>query len=364
MKFEKFVFELIGRNIFPGVSVLVGQQDRPIFQRHYGYRSLVPEKTPIHHDTLYDLASLTKPLVTAFLMIYLTEKKAIETKTAIKKFFPELPFHINILQLLSHTSGLPDWHPLYLYPNHYLHTLGKMQLESKPGHRVHYSCLGYILLYYLIEKIVGTSFEDLTRQIIFRPLNLQHSFLEVPEEFKKSAAPTEMGNGFEKGRAELLCPELTRKFNWREKIIEGETNDGNSFYAGGSAGNAGLFSTTADLFRLSREFFPRTATILKPESIYNFWHNFTPNKPGQRTIGFKLNSSVLTSGGRALSKKAIGHNGFTGTSIWMEPEQQTVFIILTNRIHPSVQKVNFNRIRRKLHRLLKNDLQLNRKREN
>ncbi len=356
MTFERFVYNLIGRNVFPGISVLVGQGEGAVFQRHYGFKCLVPQKEIIKKDTLYDLASLTKPLVTAFLMVYLKEKEKIKLDSEIKSFLPDLPLHTNILQLLTHTSGLPDWRPLYLWPDHYLHTLKTIRLESTPGKRVNYSCLGYILLYFLIEKISGSSFMDLARDIIFNPLKLQHTFLKIPENLKNSAAPTEEGNTFEKQRASRLFLDLAKKFNWREYIIKGETHDGNAFYAGGSAGNAGLFSTAGDLFKISREFFPATATILSPESLQLFWGNYTPRQPAQRTVGFKLNSSFMTSGGRALSQHAVGHNGFTGTSIWLEPEEQTVFIILTNRVHPRVQNINFNRIRRKLHKLLKKEL--------
>lgn len=356
MTFEKFVYNLIGRNVFPGISVLVGRGEAALFQWHYGFKSLVPQKEAINKDTLYDLASLTKPLVTAFLVVYLREKEKIELDSKVNSFLPDLPFDVTVLQLLTHTSGLPDWRPLYLSPGHYLHTLKTIRLESTPGKRVNYSCLGYILLYFLIEKISGSSFMDLARDIIFNPLKLQHTFLRVPENLKDRAAPTEEGNGFEKQRASLLCPDLAKQFSWREYIIKGETHDGNAFYAGGSSGNAGLFSTAGDLFKLSREFFPATATILSPESLQLFWKNYTPRQPGQRTVGFKLNSSLMTSGGRALSPRAVGHNGFTGTSIWLEPADQTVFIILTNRVHPRVQPINFDRIRRKLHKLLKKDL--------
>ena len=141
-------------------------------------------------------------------------------------------------------------------------------------------------------------------------------------------------------------------------MIQGEAHDANSYYLGGTAGNSGLFSTAEDLFRISHEFFPSTATILKPGSIDLFWRNFTPKQRSHRTAGFKLNSSFITSGGRVISNDAIGHNGFTGTSIWFEPVSEHKYIILTNRIHPEVKNINFDRIRRKLHRLIKSDLKI------
>ena len=141
-------------------------------------------------------------------------------------------------------------------------------------------------------------------------------------------------------------------------LLRGEVHDANSFYSGGSAGNAGLFASARDLFKLSREFFPQTATLLKADTIRLFWQNRTPWSPLHRSLGFKLNSSRPISGGRALSEQAIGHTGFTGTSLWLEPETQRQWIILSNRIHPRVKKTNFDATRRKLHRLLKSELGL------
>ncbi len=118
------------------------------------------------------------------------------------------------------------------------------------------------------------------------------------------------------------------------------------------------FQRTRDLFKMSLEFFPETATLLKRESIALFWQNRTPWGEQQRSIGFLMNSSPQSSGGRALAVGAIGHNGFTGTSLWLEAEKQRIWILLTNRVHPRVKKINFNALRRKLHRLLKNELNL------
>ena len=150
--------------------------------------------------------------------------------------------------------------------------------------------------------------------------------------------------------------EAAAGFPWRSRLVQGEVHDANSFYSNGSAGNAGLFASALDLFKLSQEFFPETATLLKADSSSLFWQNRTPWSVLHRSIGFKLNSSRPTSGGSAFSKQAIGHTGFTGTSLWLEPETQRQWIILTNRIHPRVKKTNFDALRRKLHKLLKNEL--------
>ncbi len=357
MTFETFIRRLIDRKIIPGVSLLIARGETVILKKHYGCKSLEPAKEPLNEDTIYDTASLTKPLISALAAVYLIEKNELALHTGIKKIFPGLDFDINIFQLLTHTSGLPAWFPFYLYDRDYLQLFKRLKLEAKPGRKVNYSCVGYILLYFLIEKVTGVGFKDFVRQIILNPLKLEHTCLGEPGELIKGAAPTEKGNNYEKKMAENAKEHAAAAgtFNWRESMIQGETHDCNSFYLGGTAGNAGLFSTTGDLFRLALEFFPGTATLLNPGSIELFWKNFTPLKKSHRTIGFKLNSSFITSGGRALSRGAVGHTGFTGTSLWLDPVDETKYIILTNRIHPQVSPFNFNRARRKLHYLIKGD---------
>jgi len=369
---EDFIQSLLEKEIIPGISLLVARNDQILLKKEYGWKSLLPQKEPLQDNTLYDLASLTKPLITALLTVYLLEKEkgSIDPNTKIKKVFPLLPNHFNditLLHLLTHTSGLPAWYPFYLFGEDYFNRVKLLWLESKPGRRVNYSCVGYILLFFFIEKVSGLPFTELAQQVIIEPLNLKNTYLVLPHHLKETAAPTEEGNRFERRLAERWGKEnrerldvdfyqRLKKFKWRTSMIQGETNDINSYFWGGTAGNAGLFSTTEDVFHLCREFFPNTASILKTESLKLFWKNYTLFKKSHRTLGFKRNSSLITSGGRALSWKAIGHNGFTGTSLWLDPREETVYILLTNRIHPSFKPFNFNKTRRILHRKLKSFL--------
>lgn len=358
MPFEKFIQQLIDEEIIPGITILVGQGGRTLFSRQYGCKSLLPDKEPLDENTLYDTASLTKPLITALAVQYLSERGEFSLDTAVKKFFPHLPFDITIHHLLTHTGGLPAWFPFYLYGPDYLATYSYLDLQSRPGRKVIYSCPGYILLYHIIQAVAGRPFHDFIQDLVFRPLGLTHSFLRVPQALKNTAAPTELGNTYEKKMAETALPGPAQKFDWREHLIQGDTHDVNSHFLGGTAGNAGLFSTAADLFKLAGEFYPDQARLLKPETIRLCWKNLTPFKRSHRTIGFKLNSSWITAGGPAISRSAIGHSGFTGVSLWLEPGAGYRYILLTNRIHPQVKPVDFDRVRRKLHRLLKRGLGL------
>jgi CubicO group peptidase (beta-lactamase class C family) len=353
---ETYIRQLVEKGTVPGFSILTGRDDVIESDHCYGWKSLLPQKETLRENTLYDVASLTKPLVTTLLFLYLMERKEIALDTPVSSLFPQLKEYrgVHPAHLLTHTSGLPGWYPLYLFGKDYLSRFPHIPLSARPGRWVTYSCLGFILLYYIIEKVSGAPFQQLAREIIFEPLDLERTFLSVPENLKSQAAPTEKGNAYEQKMAEHWAK--TTSFPWREEIIQGDPHDLNSHYLGGTAGNAGLFSTTRDLFRLCLEFYPATATLLKPGSIEHCWTNYTPFRPAHRTAGFKRNSSLLTSGGRALSRKAIGHNGFTGASIWLDrhhkSKRNTTAIILSNMVHPEIINTNFNRFHRKLHRLM------------
>jgi CubicO group peptidase (beta-lactamase class C family) len=356
---ERFILDQIEKKAFPGISVLVAEHGRIILERHFGLKAVWPEPEPLAGDTLYDLASLTKPLVTAFLAVYLLEKKQWRLGDEVRRFFPTFPMHITLEQLLTHSAGLPPWHPFYLYrPLADPAQIAALKNTAAPGTRVLYSDVGYILLRRMLEKASGLEYQKMAAAIIFKQLKLQDTFFLVPDAKKTRCAPTEIGNLYERSMCRSEHEGAAARFSWRTRLLRGEVHDANSFYSNGSAGNAGLFASARDLFKLSREFFPETATLLKADTIRLFWQNRTPWSVLHRSIGFKLNSSRPTSGGKALSKLAIGHNGFTGTSLWFEPESQRQWIILSNRIHPRVKKINFDALRRKLHKLLKSELGL------
>jgi len=358
LKFEKLIQSLINKKNIPGISILVAQKANILLKKQYGFLSILPKKNILAENDIYDIASLTKPLITAFLVVYLMEKEKIDLDTKIRKFFPDLPFDFNITHLLTHTSGLVSWFPFYLYDKNLLTQFKTLKPESRPGSKVNYSCPGYILIFHLIEKISGQKYTEFAQNVLINPLKLKNTFFKVPDSLLPKTAPTENGNLYEKKMAAKKHNLAAVHFKWREVMIRGETHDANSFYLGGTAGNSGLFSNTEDIFKISLEIYPSTTSILKPESIRFFWNNFTSGKLSHRTCGFKLNSSFFTSGGKAISPQAIGHNGFTGTSIWLEPKSENKFIMLSNRIHPRVQNQNFDKIRRKLHHLLKKELNL------
>jgi CubicO group peptidase (beta-lactamase class C family) len=356
---ERFIDSQLDKKTFPGLSILVAERGHILLQRHFGCKAIWPEAEPLAGDALYDLASLTKPLVTAFLAVYLLEKKQWQLQDEVRRFFPDFPLSITLEQLLIHSAGLPAWYPFYLYRTlSDVAQISALKSIAAPGVKVLYSDVGYILLRQLLEKISGREFQKMAFEVIFKPLKLRDTFFLVPDSEKARCAPTEIGNQYERNMCRSEHEKAAACFSWRTRLLRGEVHDANSFYSNGSAGNAGLFANARDMFVLSREFFPQTATLLKSDSIRLFWQNRTPWSDLHRSIGFKLNSSRSPAAGSALSRQAIGHSGFTGTSLWLEPETQRQWIILSNRVHPRVKKMNFDAVRRKLHRILKSELGL------
>lgn len=358
---EPHIRQLIEKRTVPGICLLVASEGEILYNRCFGRRAVLPLSEPLAPDTLYDLASLTKPLVTAFLAVYLVERRQWRLEDDVRHFFPDFPLPVTLEQLLTHSAGLKPWHPFYLYrPLDDLAQAARLAGVARPGTRVVYSDIGYVLLRHLLEKVSGSGFQELAAAVIFDALGLRDTFFRVPPEAKARCAPTEEGNRHEKGMADADTEhaEAAARFSWRTGLIRGDVHDANSFYSGGSAGNAGLFASARELFALSREFFPETATLLAAESIALFWQNRTPWGAEGRTIGFQVNSSPGASGGSALAPGAIGHSGFTGTSLWLEEGGRRQWILLSNRVHPRVKKADFNAERRRLHRLLKLELGL------
>jgi CubicO group peptidase (beta-lactamase class C family) len=353
---ERYVAAQLEKKTFPGISLLVAAGGDVLYERDFGLRAVQPRQEPLAPGTIYDLASLTKPLVTALLVAHFLEKKQWRLEDAPRRFLPGFPLAVSLEQLLTHSAGFKPWHPFYLYrPQDDLRQM-VLAVDELPGRRVAYSDVGYILLRHLLEKIAGTPFAELAAQVLFAPLRLRRTFLRVPDRLKGLCAPTEAGNRFEREMARAEHAAAAARFSWRTEVIRGDAHDANSFYAGGSAGNAGLFSTAREVLVLAREFHPATATLLRPETVSLFWQDRTPWACQRRTLGFQLNVSAGTSGGRALPAGAIGHSGFTGTSLWLEATPQRQWVLLSNRVHPRAGRANFNIVRRRLHQLLKQEL--------
>jgi CubicO group peptidase (beta-lactamase class C family) len=354
---SSFLAERIGAGDFPSAIYLVAERGRIVFTDALGHAVRAPEQIPATQDTIYDLASLTKPLITGLLCARRIELGELTLDSSVAHYLPEFDradkHSITVRELLTHTSGLPAWRPLYVLAggkrDATVAAIANESLEYAPGTRVVYSDLGFITLGFLLERFTGASLAALARREIIESLNLKRTFFNPEKAMKTGIAACETGNIYERE----TTGEMGLQYEgWRKDLIWGEVHDGNAHFLGGAAGHAGLFSTARDTMRLAQQFISQETELLKAETCRLFRTNMTAGLEEDRSIAWKLASSKESSAGPALAPDSFGHAGFTGTSCWIDPEPQRVFILLTNRTHAHERPfANINNVRRQFHSL-------------
>lgn len=343
---------------FPSAVYVVAERGRVRFADALGDAVRDPERHPATLDTIFDLASLTKPLVTGMLLALLVERGAVGLDSAVADYLSEFGAvdkrAVTVRQLLTHTSGLPAWQPLYLLTggDHVLDVIATQPLEQAPGERVVYSDLGFITLGHLAQRVTNTQFADLARREIFEPLKLSRTFFNPERSLRTEVAASESsGNSYERGMCETR-PGAEAAGLWRERTIWGEVHDGNAYFLGGAAGHAGLFSDSRETFRLASQFLQHTTSLLNPDTCRLFHTNMTEGLNEARSFAWQLAATPESTAGPRLPPEAFGHLGFTGTSCWLDPTTERVFILLTNRTHArALPFVNINGVRRRFHTL-------------
>ena len=339
---EAIIQEAIDRKDFPGAVLLVGRKGKIVFHRSFGESQWIPDSRPMSTSMIFDLASITKPVATATSIMILVEQGKIRLWDKVKDFIPEFkPYVPNVNQssraesepedarlwhLLTHTSGLPP----YTDAEEVKQKLGEpvstemlvghiAQLEKSdpPGEAFHYSCLGFISLAYIIKKVTGQTVAEFASENIFVPLKMRHTFFTPSPEFYHLCVPTEVVDG---------------------KPLIGIVHDPLARLQEGISGNAGLFSTAGDLAIFAQmmlnkgEFKGRR--ILGPLAVERMTSVYPDAAFAGRGLGWDLDSSYSTNGGDLFGPHSFGHTGYTGTSIWIDPETETFVIFLTNRVHP------------------------------
>ncbi|HSQ23327.1 MAG TPA: serine hydrolase domain-containing protein, partial [Pyrinomonadaceae bacterium] len=344
---------------FPSAVYLVAENGNAIFADALGDAVREPESHPATLQTIYDLASLTKPLITGLLCAQLIERSELALDNPIANYLPEFDRPgkqaITIRDLLTHTSGLPAWRPLYLLTNGakeaVLSAIAAEPLQSQPGERVTYSDLGFITLGLLLQRLSGQTLDTLAQKQILEPLGLQHTFFNPAIAARTGVAACETGNAYERDMCERDF--AGRSFaDWRNETIWGEVHDGNAYFLGGVAGHAGLFSTVTETMRLANQFIGSQSQLLKTATCELFRQNMTEGLNEARSFAWQLASTRDSTAGPSLPPDAFGHTGFTGTSCWIDAGQERVFILLTNRTHNrALPFANINNARREFHQL-------------
>lgn len=364
----------MSQGIFPGGAVSMLRKGESALTVCKGRTGQGPEAALVDQHTLYDMASLTKVMVTLPLILISVQEGKLSLTDTVTKYLPELAegedkeskAKIKVIHLLTHTSGLPAWRPFFLLANsksEYLRQIAHEPMIDSPGREVVYSDLGFMLLGFLVERIWDEELDALAKRLVFEPSGMIHSgYVPLAQADLRALnmAPTEKGNSFEQKMAvdyltelsagrPLFAKEWQQKlatYTWRKGVICGTVHDCNAYYGlGGVSGHAGLFSTLADTERYMQMWTSGDAPV-RIDAVLRALSTRSLTDPSvhRRGLGWIISSTggsleqVATgcTGGDVVSERAFGHTGFTGTSIWSDPARETTVITLTNRVHPEV----------------------------
>ncbi len=340
-------YELLDRAVadraFPGGVLAVGYQNELVVHE-FGRQTYDPKSPAVNVDTIYDAASLTKPVVTATLVAMQMEAGRIGLDLPVARFIhewnsgpnPDWRKTVTVRNLLTHSSGLPA-HKDYFLTLHskreFIAAICAEPLEYAPGTKTIYSDLGFILLGEILERATGKTLDQLAHEEIFAPLDMAGTTFNPPKNLLERVAPTE------------------NDATYRKRLLQGEVHDENAFAMGGVAGHAGMFTTASDLAAFCQ--------MLLNGGIYGHHRMLTRATISQftaaqavagntRTLGWMSPTPNSTSG-RYFSPRSYGHLGFTGTSVWIDPDRKMFVILLTNRVYPTRDNDKIAAVRPALH---------------
>ena len=334
---SEVIREAIARRVFPGAVVEVGSPTQPLWRASFGSLGYEADAAAATPDTIYDLASLTKVIATATVAMRAVEQGGLALDDAVSTYLPQWSggdrAGVTIRDLLSHCSGLPGHRPLFLLvegQDAFVRMICELPLDFAPRSRAVYSDLGFILLGSILGR--GASFEDrfarfwagagAGEELVFRP----------PSKWRARIAPT----GFD---------------TWRGRMLVGEVHDENCFALGGVAGHAGLFGTAAAVGVFARhvlQVLGGRAGEFSPPSILEFTARRGGVPDSSRALAWDTMLPTSSCGTR-MSPRAVGHTGFTGTSLWLDPEAPCYVVLLTNRVHPSRDGDGITQVRPAFH---------------
>src|SRR2546425_1062420 len=345
------------QEIFPGAVACVVTGPRVLALEPVGFAQIVPGRRPVEAHTIFDLASLTKPLATTTAILQLCARGLLELDAPVAAYLPSFANSehamITIRHLLTHSSGLPAWEMLYLASPRRpdgrrapacrsiaeaVERIGVTPTSASPGTKVEYSDLGFIVLGHLVALLGTEALDVYTKHHIAHPLGLRSLRFRPPMSWRPRCAATEMGNAYERSRA--ADQGLAGRFRWRTHLLCGEVDDGNAYYVGGGVtGHAGLFGTAHDVARIGQMLLHggvlNGRRILAATLIADATADQTSGlAEGGRGLGWAVLQPWF---GRRASAAAFGHTGFTGTSVLIDPARGAVIVLLTNRVHPSAE---------------------------
>lgn len=336
-------FAMLGQAIavhaFPGAALAVTLGNRLLALRAFGHLTYDNASFAVQPETVWDLASLTKPLATASMAMLLYERGKLALDVPIVEFLPEFVSPddprrklVTVRMLLEHSSGLPAHRKLYLEAagrQAMLQAAARVPLDHAPGQHAEYSDIGFILLGWLLERIAREREDTFCQREVFTPLKLNFRFAPHPHYF-------------------IEFPPTADDQDYRRRIIQGEVNDENASAMGGVAGHAGVFGDALSLARFAHCILRGGRPLFHPETVRLFTTRATAPPGTSRTLGWDTPSAPSQSGAH-FSPRSFGHLGYTGTSLWCDPERQLSITLLTNRTWPDTSNQAIKAVRPRIH---------------
>ena len=360
---KALIHEAVKRQVIPCAAYAVGRGNDVYTRESLGFSSLLPESEKVRDDTLFDMASLTKILSTTMVALHFLEEGRFLLTDPLSRFFskeelegaPEGRADATVFRLMTHSSGITPHIALWnAIPREVVGTAGFDSavagtiLRSAPycrvGEQVHYSCMGYILLQKILERISGKPLDLLAKEYVFDPLGMTHTGY-LP-----------FGNNLNKPHCNAAATELSSLHNY---YVRGHVHDENAHFLGGVSGNAGVFSDLSDMIRFAQMLSLRgempvsagSGRYLSKRVFDLAVQDYTPGLNESRGLGFQLRPPLpaLSAAGDLFSCGSYGHTGFTGTSLYVDAETGTWAVLLTNAVHLGRNRVEFFRLRRLFH---------------
>lgn len=361
----------IDDEVFPGAVLLVGVRGDVVFERAFGqkvytgskFATEIPTALPMRADTVFDIAGLTNILVTTTLLMRLVEGRQVSLDDRVARYLQGFGVHgksaITIGHLLAHCAGLPAWVPFYedlLRENagermgiltskgardYVFNAINRSTLKYPVGARQVYSDIGFMLLGHLVEELTGLGLDRAAQRYVFQPLGLKNtSYIDLSRIKRRGIHPV----------TDLIAP--TEECPWRKRTLCGEVSDDNAWAMGGIAGHSGVFSTANDLHRFAARMidaYRGDDGFLARATVSAFWGGLAEPLDGSWRFGWDSPGKENLLADTGLSPQAVGECGFTGCSLWLEPERGYDIVLLSNRVHPQRSNKKIRTFRPSLH---------------
>lgn len=353
--------------VFPGAVLLVRARGRIAYERAFGFASLLPREEAASLETVYDLASLTKPLATASAILCLVQDGRLGLDDPLDELLAELKGsavgRATVSHLLNHSSGLPGWRPFYeriaeqdrVRPGFLgsvaakelvLALIRDEDLVFPVGTRSLYSDLGFMLLGLVVERRAGCPLDTYCRERVHAPMGARPLFF-VRQDGAAVGEPNDRGQ---------VAP--TEEDAWRGRMLRGEVHDENAYAMGGVAGHSGLFGTASAVLAVSgawlASYLGRDA-LLSPDLVRRFATRQDRTPISSWGLGWDTPSDPSSSGTH-FSPRSFGHLGYTGTSLWIDPERELEVVLLSNRVHPTRRNEEIRKFRPFIHDVIYEEL--------